>query len=128
MNQALNWLETLAQRQHWPARTTFALTLCLDEALTNIVSHGILPDSAPTRIDITAQQDTTDIVLTISDTGPAFDPTQTQPPALATSVEHAGIGGHGVRLMRHYLKDMSYCRQHGRNQLKLTAPVQPATH
>lgn len=123
LTQALNWLETLGERQRWPTHTKFALTLCLDEALTNIVMHGKHPDNTPARLILRAQQDPTDVVLTITDDGPAFDPTRAQSPELALSVEQAGIGGHGMRLMRHYLKDIHYCRTDGFNQLTLTAPL-----
>ena len=34
--KALAWLEALAERDGWPPQACFALTLCADEALTNI--------------------------------------------------------------------------------------------
>ena len=43
LSSALAWLEGLAQRDGWPARTLFALTLCADEALTNVVSYASAP-------------------------------------------------------------------------------------
>ena len=123
VNRALNWLETLGEHQGWPARTSFALTLCLDETLTNIVTHGKQPDQSATQIDITAYQHENDIILQITDNGPAFDPTVTDSPRLAESVDEAKIGGHGLRLMRHYLKDMQYSRDNNSNTLKLTAAL-----
>lgn len=125
IKRALHWLETLSYRQGWPARTAFALTLCLDEALTNIVTHGGQGSTTPVAIKLLAQQDANTVVLTISDTGPAFDPTQSTPPELATSVDEARIGGHGVRLMRHYLKDIQYSRNDRHNHLRLTAALRP---
>lgn len=122
LQRALGWLEALGRRRQWPARTQFALTLCLDEALTNIVMHG-QPQDGHACIELCAQQDLNTVVLTISDNGPAFDPTLATPPELATSIEQARMGGHGVRLMRHYLKDIQYTRHNQRNHLRLTAAL-----
>ena len=43
LSSALAWLEGLAERDGWPARTLFALTLCADEALTNLISYASAP-------------------------------------------------------------------------------------
>ena len=37
---AVQWLEALGERHGWPARVQFALTVSVDEALTNIVCYG----------------------------------------------------------------------------------------
>ena len=51
----------------------------------------------------------------------AFDPTQGQPSALAASLDEARVGGHGLRLMQHYLEDIDYRRVNEQNHLRLTA-------
>lgn len=119
--QALEWLETIADRQGWPPRMTFGLTLCLDEALTNIVSYAFSPTTDEVRPAITTScRITADTVaLTLCDNGRPYDPTAGDPPPLVACLDEAQPGGHGVRLMRHYLNELSYQRQAGWNCLTM---------
>ena len=59
------------------------------------------------------------MALCIEDDGVPFDPTAQESPALATSLDEAHVGGHGLRLMRHYLHRMLYRRIPDRNVLLL---------
>lgn len=123
---AVQWLEALGKRHGWPARVQFALTLSVDEALTNIVSYAFA--DAPSRpaapyILICHRTDDQGVHLEIRDNGMAFDPTGLPPPVHAASIEAADIGGHGVELMRHFLQDLSYARESDENHLAMTAAL-----
>jgi serine/threonine-protein kinase RsbW len=119
---ALSWLEQLAERDGWPSRVTFGLTLSADEALTNIVTHAFGAEgSADRRLHLSCSSLSDRIVLRIEDDGQAFDPTTAVPDAVAESVEEAGVGGHGLRLMQHYLQALDYTREQDKNVLTLVA-------
>jgi serine/threonine-protein kinase RsbW len=121
---AVQWLEALGERHGWPARVQFALTLSVDEALTNIVSYAFADASsmpAAPYIRMRHRRDGQAVHIEIRDNGIAFDPTGLPPPAHAASIETADIGGHGVELMRHFLQDLSYAREDGENHLAMTA-------
>ena len=49
----------------------------------------------------------------------AFDPKAQESPALAASLDEAQVGGHGLRLMRHYLRQLLYRREGMHNVLLL---------
>lgn len=120
--QALAWLEALAERDGWPARTLFALTLCADEALTNVVSYAQAPPGQPQLgLRLECGRTPYGVALRIEDNGAAFDPTAQASPELAPSLDEARVGGHGLRLMRHYLHTLHYQRQGDRNVLLLGA-------
>jgi serine/threonine-protein kinase RsbW len=126
VTQALGWLETLAGQQQWPPRLGFQLGLCLDEALTNVVLYGFQDrdeDIHNARVRIVVLQRGSDLLLDIIDNGNAFDPTQKQAPPLAASVDEAQLGGHGLRLMRHYLQDIQYRREDEHNHLRMVATL-----
>ena len=117
---ALAWIREIADEARWPQHTLFGLTLSLDEALTNIVTYAFKPNVAPTSaIRLTCVCDAKGIVLQIEDEGVAFDPTLATPPARAETLEDAEIGGHGLRLMHHYLDAIHYERRGGHNVLTL---------
>ena len=123
--QALDWLEALAEQQQWPTRTGLKLKLCMDEALTNIIMYGFQNrQSLDTPcVELRVQQDAHTILLDITDNGSPFDPTQQQTPPLAASLDEASIGGHGLRLMRHYLQEILYHRTAQHNHLRLVAAL-----
>ena len=121
--QALEWLEALAGRQGWPTRLQFALTLCADEALVNIATHAKprVPGQA-LRLRLECGPTAHGVALLIQDDGAPFDPTVQELPALAASLDEAQPGGHGLRLMRHYLRQLLYRRDGEHNQLLLELP------
>lgn len=125
VTKALEWLERVGKQQQWPARSLFKLKLCLDETLTNIAMYGFdtaeLAGDAQIRLRVMQQGRHT--ALEISDNGVAFDPTGQTSRALDESLEDAQIGGHGLRLLRHYLEDLRYERRDGWNQLTLIAAL-----
>jgi anti-sigma regulatory factor (Ser/Thr protein kinase) len=121
---AMQWLQDIAERETWPARARFGLTLSMDEALTNILSYafaqGRSANEAPT-VQIGYRRDGSDLCLEIADNGRAYDPTAWSPAPLAHTLDEARPGGQGVRLMRHNLKDLRYRRDGGWNRLTLVA-------
>lgn len=123
---ALDWLEAVGQQRGWPARTLFKLRLCLDETLTNITMHGYsgaTPVAEQPSIRLQLQQHGRQLVLGIMDNGVAFDPTKKTPRNLDVSLDDAQIGGHGLRLMLHYLEDIRYEHRDGWNRLELVAAI-----
>lgn len=116
---ALAWLEGLAERDGWPSKARFALTLCADEALANVGAYARTPGGGPARLWLACGRTAHGLALQIEDDGVAFDPTAQASPALAQSLDEARIGGHGLRLMRHYLRQLLYRRVQGRNLLLL---------
>lgn len=119
---ATEWLEAIAEREGWSPKLSFGLSLSLDEALTNIVSYAFddpLLTPGPAHVRLACRQDDAWISLEIIDNGRPYDPTLPPPPPLATSLDDAEIGGHGVRLMQHYLHDLRYTRDGNENRLTL---------
>lgn len=116
------WLEELGEQDDWPASLRFGLELSVEEALANVINHGFSGVCHTPEITLDYfRPDSDSIAIRISDNGIPFDPTAETSPDLASSVEEANIGGHGLRFMRHYLRDFGYARIDGRNQLTLIA-------
>lgn len=97
----------------------FALELCLEEAVVNIITHGGLTDRQEPHICVTLLSGAPDLTISLEDDGHAFDPTQAPEPRKATSLEDVQIGGAGIPLMRKLSTSMRYERRHGRNRLIL---------
>jgi serine/threonine-protein kinase RsbW len=81
-----------------PADCVDDLVQAVDEAATNIIVHGYRGASGD--IELTAELVDDDIVITLSDTAPPYDPTTVPPPDLSIPPAQRRPGGMGVHLMR----------------------------
>jgi serine/threonine-protein kinase RsbW len=81
-----------------PADCIDDLVQAVDEAATNIIVHGYR--GAQGTIELTAELVSDDIVFTLADTAPSYDPTTVPPPDLTVPPAQRRPGGMGVHLMR----------------------------
>src|SRR5690349_20598846 len=74
------------------------LVQAVDEAATNVIRYGYR--GAPGSIDMTAEVVGDDIVITLADAAPPFDPTTAEGPDLTIPPHKRIPGGMGIHLMR----------------------------
>jgi serine/threonine-protein kinase RsbW len=117
LRRLAGWIEAGAQHE-LSADTSFAVQLCLEEAVANIIMHGGAKDDR-VEIAIELERDGAMLVARIEDTGCEFDPTQFPPLSMAKSLEDPKIGDYGIHLMRSFASSMHYERREGRNRLTL---------
>lgn len=116
--RASEWAVSIARRAELPANLVFALELCIEEAISNIIRYGGDHDSGfGIRLDVATKPG--GVVIVIEDAGREFDPTTMPPPKAAASIEETPIGGRGVGLMRRFAQRIRYERSGGRNRLTL---------
>jgi anti-sigma regulatory factor (Ser/Thr protein kinase) len=115
--------ERFATEAALPASGLFALQLCLEEAVSNVIRHGGLADTA--RVGISLRCEDGMLVAEITDRGNAFDPRRHPGPPPSATLETASVGGRGVALMRRFCPDISYDRREGTNRLRLAFPLHP---
>jgi anti-sigma regulatory factor (Ser/Thr protein kinase) len=113
LKRLAGWIEGWAQ-ERVSSDMFFAIQLCLEEAVANIIMYG-----AANEIALELEQNGETLIVRIEDAGRQFDPTQVPPPTAATSLEDAKIGDLGIHLIRSFAKGMDYERRDGRNQLTL---------
>ena len=98
--------------------TIFQAVLAVDEAATNIVTHGY--QGQPGIIEIQVEQKGSDLAVRLRDQAPVFDPTTVPPPDVTQPLEHRSLGGMGVHLMRNLMDEMTHHRApQGGNELIL---------
>ena len=104
----------------------YMLNLALDELITNSVSYG-LDGVAEPRIEITLWISGRLLVLTVTDNGRRFDPTERARPDLSSPLEDRAAGGLGLHLVRTFADRATYQFTEGENRLTLEhnyAPVE----
>ena len=88
------------------------LRLAVDEVVTNIIVHGYR-GAGEVSLDLKASGD--DLVICISDSAPAFDPTELGGTETQTLGERTEPGGLGVYLVNQAMDEIRYERSEGRN-------------
>jgi anti-sigma regulatory factor (Ser/Thr protein kinase) len=127
LKRLAGWIEGFTE-QRTSSDVSFAIQLCLEEAVANIIMYGAARDD-PLEIAVELERNGANLVARIEDNGRQFDPTRAPPPVPARSLEEAKIGDVGIHLMRSFATGMDYERRDGRNRLTLRfvePPVPPA--
>jgi serine/threonine-protein kinase RsbW len=117
LRRLAEWIKARAP-QVIASDTLFAVQLCLEEAVANIIMHGGEKDDR-LKIAIELERNGRTLIARIEDTGCEFDPTQFRPRQVVKSLAEAKVGDYGIHLMRCFASGMHYERQEGRNRLTL---------
>jgi anti-sigma regulatory factor (Ser/Thr protein kinase) len=113
------WILEVCNAAGLPPKTAFAVQLCLDEVVSNIIQHG-KGEARASEIVASLTREPVGIVLAVEDDGAAFDPTGTPAPRRRESLDDFPIGGLGIHLIRQFANVVEYQREGGRNRLRLT--------
>jgi len=116
------WVESLAVEYSIPADTLFGVHLCLEEAISNVIRHGYNGQPGNTLTVDCASPNAHEIVFTIEDQAPPFDPVSgsiTEDEPAASPMDYLRPGGRGILLMRKFSHTLKYERLAGGNRLTI---------
>ena len=112
------FIDSVAQQLRLDKTMQQQLKLAVEEAVVNVMQYAY-PLGTTGDIDVNAQCDGERLKFVISDSGKAFDPTQTAKADTSLSVEDRPIGGLGILLVRELMDSINYERVDGKNLLTL---------
>jgi anti-anti-sigma factor len=116
------WVDELALLLSLSAEAEFALRLCLEEAVTNIVHHGTPgPAIEDDTVALCLAADASRLTVTIEDQCLAFNPLAAPLPAPDDPAPE-GEGGLGITLLRLHADEVTWKREGLANQLTMTIP------
>jgi anti-sigma regulatory factor (Ser/Thr protein kinase) len=116
MGRLSEWLDEQERRLTIPAKVAFAVRLCLEEVVANLMNHSPSPD-AGVAVEI-GWQDKMMVVL-VEDRGAPFDLRTAPEPARPASLAEAEPGGLGIRLIRSFASEIDYQSGDGINRLTM---------
>jgi anti-sigma regulatory factor (Ser/Thr protein kinase) len=125
------WVEGLAAEYAISDNTQFAINLCLEEALSNVIRHGYLGEPGHSvSVVFTAERDG-GIAFIVEDHAPPFNPLESVPAreaATPASLEELQPSGRGISFIRKFSRSLSYERLPDGNRLTIGfAPVDAKT-
>jgi anti-sigma regulatory factor (Ser/Thr protein kinase) len=119
------WVQALTAYYSVSPQTEFAIELCLEEAISNIMRHGYSGQENQS-ITVDCALGAGELVFTIQDHAPAFDPfapsAEVAAPAPA-SIDELQPGGHGIRLIRKFAGRIAWEPLPSGNRLTLAFPL-----
>ncbi len=113
------WIDRLSSRHKIPANTQFAMNLCLEEVISNIIRHGYCgdPDHSIAIIFTNPRED--NFVFVVEDEAPHFNPVESPELPPLSSLEELAVGGQGIRLLRRFADALEYQATPAGNRLSV---------
>jgi anti-sigma regulatory factor (Ser/Thr protein kinase) len=113
------WVDDAGKRLELSMQRLYAVQLCLEELVANIVLHGRPSGAKNLSIQVDLCPVAGGLEVHVDDSGWAFDPTLAMAPAPAQSLDDAPVGGLGLVLVRRFARSIAYRRDGDWNRVKL---------
>lgn len=115
------WVDELAILLNLSHRTEYALRLCLEEAVTNLVTHARpVPGVDGEKIGLRLIAEPSQLCLTLQDYCEEYNPLQSG--TVGATQDVTGEGGLGIGLLRQHAREVTWSRVGPANRLMLTIP------
>lgn len=116
---SLAWIDSIARGLDLSEDQDYALRLCAEELLTNVVLHNrqSSPDGSALRLRITLAAKADGAVLTIEDSGVPFDIVNAPSRTADQPLDRLQPGGLGVGLVKRFASGLEYQRIQDRNKV-----------
>jgi serine/threonine-protein kinase RsbW len=111
------WVAEQAAELGLEGRQLYAIELCLEEVVANLLLHAEPSGEAP--IAVTVRLETAPLRLVVEDDATPFDPTAATALPRGQTLEEVGAGGLGLALVQSFSAWREYAREAGRNRLVL---------
>ena len=116
ISAAAQWVNTIAADQKFPEQLVFALQVCLEELLTNIVRHGGAKSSGdlsevpvpPLNVEISISTGDQRVSMTVEDNGKPFDVVNAPAHRIDQPLDEVQPGGLGIQLIRNFASSIAY--------------------
>ena len=116
ISAAAQWVDTIAIDQQFPDQLVFALQICLEELLTNVVRHGGPKSSGdlsevpipPLNVEISISTGDQRVIMTVEDNGKPFDVVNAPAHRIDQPLDEVQPGGLGIQLIRNFASSITY--------------------
>ena len=116
ISAAAHWVDTIAADQQLPEQILFALQVCLEELLTNIVRHGGTESSGdlsvvpipPLNVEISISTGAQRVSMTVEDDGKPFDVVNAPAHRIDQPLSAIEPGGLGIQLIKNFASSIKY--------------------
>jgi len=125
LTRVWGWAEGLAERHHLADEARYAIQLCLEEGLANVILHGYGNEPGHPVV-VRSLVANGWLYFAIEDEAPPFSPPEPGSASDAgkpASLESIEPGGNGIRLLRRFAGSLHYESWAGGNRLTVGFPL-----
>ena len=115
-----SWTKQLALRHAIPGNVHFAIDLCLEEVISNIILHGYGGAADRSLIVRFTMPREGHFVFVVEDDAPPFDPLNGPELPPLNPREEMRVGGQGIRLLRRFADTFEYEPMRTGNRLRMS--------
>jgi serine phosphatase RsbU (regulator of sigma subunit)/anti-sigma regulatory factor (Ser/Thr protein kinase) len=117
-------VESLAAEAHLSEDARFAIQVCVEEVLSNLIIHG-RPQASGKDIEIETRFENANPQIAIADRCIPFDLTNAG--AIDVAIAGRRVGGSGIRLINEFTSELSYISTSSGNELVMSFCATPET-
>ena len=110
LGELLAFVERACARAGLDEHIAFDVRLAAEEVVTNVIEHGYA-GVAPGPITVRFHRDARQVVVTVEDLAPTFDPATIRPPDPHAPIEQRRIGGLGWHFVTQVMDEVRH--EHG---------------
>jgi anti-sigma regulatory factor (Ser/Thr protein kinase) len=120
LSGAASWVESIGANLNLPESQQFAIQICLEELMSNIVRHGqsvedsshprSLTPAKPILIFITVNAFEDKVTLTVEDNGAPFNVAEAPAKGIDQPLDKLKPGGLGIQLIKSFADNLEYRR------------------
>lgn len=108
LDEIRDFVAQIAREGGFTEKAIYSVQLAADEAASNIIEHACEGGDSNARLRVTCVMQNDELVITMRDSGKAFDPSNVKQPDLQADLSERQIGGLGVYLMRKLMDEVRY--------------------
>lgn len=118
LQRMFDFIREASCRQGFADEQMNKIQLACEEALMNVISYAYPEGDGHVEIQCDNQENS--LVITVKDSGKAFDPLTLPDPDIHAPIDERKIGGLGVFMMKELMDSVTYSREQDQNVLTLT--------
>ena len=131
LTKIAEWVDDFSSQSSLTASNNFALQLCCEEVVSNIVKYGSIAEDTASQqnstIELSLKAEGKIVELTVEDSCIAFNPLESDIPDSPSNIIEAKVGGLGISLTKKFSKNIKYERKNFKNYLFLFFDFTPKT-
>jgi anti-sigma regulatory factor (Ser/Thr protein kinase) len=128
LGDLLAFIERACVRAALDPAVAFDVRLATEEVVTNVIEHGYAGAESPGPITLRFQRNARQVVVTVDDLAPPFDPATIRPADPDAPLEQRRIGGLGWHFVNQVMDEVRYERRHPRGNRMTLVKRLPTTH
>jgi anti-sigma regulatory factor (Ser/Thr protein kinase) len=119
MRQLPPWVEALASHYGINASLQFAIELCLEEAVSNVIRHGFGQKAGMSLVVRFDKSQPGRFFFVVEDDAQHFNPLEAPEPLPLDEDLETRVGGRGIRLLREFADTLEYETMPNGNRLRI---------